>query len=105
MNMMAKQARRDTRQDSQGVPDFVRELAATADQEQGPSDDSALPQQNYGLFERVGWFRDLSLSGKIHATFGSFFAIGFAIALVLGFGLGHLWDRYQSSARVQQPRG
>ncbi|MGY6635686.1 MAG: methyl-accepting chemotaxis protein [Erythrobacter sp.] len=102
MNMMAKQARRDTRQDSQGVPDFVRELAAAADQEQGPSDDSALPQQNYGLFERVGWFRDLSLSGKIHATFGSFFAIGFAIALVLGFGLGHLWDRYQSSARVQQ---
>lgn len=102
MNMMAKHARRDTSRDHSGVPDFVRDLAAASEQDQGPAETDALPAQHYGLFEKVGWFRDMSLAGKIHATFGSFLAIGFAIAVVLGLGLGHLWDRYQSSARVQE---
>jgi methyl-accepting chemotaxis protein len=102
MNMMAKQARSEARRDNHAVPDFVRDLAAASEQDQGPAQDSALPAQHYGPFERIGWFRDLSLAGKIHATFGSFLAIGFAMALVLGLGLGHLWDRYNSSARVQE---
>jgi methyl-accepting chemotaxis protein len=99
MNMMSKHDRREP----QAVPDFVRELAAES---LGDSAFASAPNSATGastsLFDRVAWFRDLSLSGKIHATFGSFFAIGFAIALVLSLGLAHLWERYQNSAEVQQ---
>ncbi len=97
MNMMAKHERTA----SHDVPEFVRDLAAAEAQEQSAANNGATADQPVSLFERVGWFRDLPLSGKIHATFGSFFTIGFAIALVLGLGLAELWERYQTSARVQ----
>ncbi|MFN3989701.1 MAG: methyl-accepting chemotaxis protein [Erythrobacter sp.] len=100
MNMIAKHDRRER----QSVPDFVRELAAEAlkDEDFAASAPSAAPVSGVSFFERFAWFRDLSLSGKIHATFGSFFAIGFGIALVLGLGLATLWSRYQTSAAVQE---
>ncbi|MFN4037768.1 MAG: methyl-accepting chemotaxis protein [Erythrobacter sp.] len=99
MNMMSKHDRREP----QNVPDFVRELAAESlnDSEftQGSVSQSG---GSTSLFERVAWFRDLSLSGKINATFGSFFVIGFAITLVMTLGFSELWQRYQTSARVQE---
>ena len=54
------------------------------------------------LLEKFAWFRDKRLSGKIHTVFGTFFSVGFAMALILGLGLAHLWDRYNNSAQVQQ---
>lgn len=98
MNMMAKHERRDT----QNVPDFVRELAADSLNENEAPRDYAAREAPSGLFERFAWFRDLPLAGKINATFGSFFVIGFAIALVMTLGFSELWQRYQSSARLQE---
>ncbi len=100
MNMMAKHNRREPH----SVPDFVRELAAEplGNEDFAAPPSSPSPAAGSSFFERFAWFRDLSLSGKIHATFGSFFAIGFAIALVLGLGLSTLWTRYQTSAQVQE---
>jgi methyl-accepting chemotaxis protein len=100
MNMMAKHERRDT----QKVPDFVRDLAAESfnDSEFVGDNASSAPASQTSLFERVSWFRDLSLSGKINATFGSFFVIGFGIALVMTLGFTELWQRYQVSAKVQE---
>jgi methyl-accepting chemotaxis protein len=100
MNMMAKHERRDT----QKVPDFVRDLAAESlnDSEFASDNASSAAASQTSLFERVAWFRDLSLSGKINATFGSFFVIGFGIALVMTLGFTELWQRYQVSATVQE---
>ncbi|MCU0947142.1 MAG: methyl-accepting chemotaxis protein [Porphyrobacter sp.] len=100
MNMMAKH----DRSAPQDVPDFVRELTAEALREdaQVSSAATAEPAGSTSIFEHIGWFRDLPLTGKINATFGSFFAIGFAILLVLALGLSSLWERYQTSARLQE---
>ena len=100
MNMMAKH----DRSAPQDVPDFVRELTAEALREdaQVSSAATAEPAGSTSIFERIGWFRDLPLTGKINATFGSFFAIGFAILLVLALGLSSLWERYQTSARLDE---
>ncbi len=49
---------------------------------------------------RFGWFQDLSLRGKVHAIFGTFFGISFAMALVLGIGLGELWSRYSATVEA-----
>ena len=53
------------------------------------------------FLDRLGWFRNKRLSGKIHVVFGTFFTTAVAIALVLGFGLGEVSSRYQTSAKVQ----
>lgn len=99
MNMMAKHDRAS----SPNVPDFVRQLASESLQENTFAQNQGEPElaAKTSLFERVGWFRDLSLAGKINATFGSFFVIGFAIALVLVLGFSDLWKRYQTSANLQ----
>ena len=99
MNMMTLQERRE----EQAVPDFVRDLS----QEFDFADDAAgaavsdAPVKTSAL-ERLAWFRDLSLAKKINAIFGTFFAVGALMTLVLGLGLGELWDRYNSTARVQE---
>ena len=49
---------------------------------------------------RIGWFQDLSLRGKVHAIFGTFFGISFAMALVLGIGLGELRSRYSATVEA-----
>lgn len=53
------------------------------------------------LLDRIEWFRNKRLSGKIHAIFGTFFAVGLAMALVLGLGLSELWSRYQTTTKMQ----
>ena len=53
------------------------------------------------MLERFAWFRDMRLSSKIHTVFGSFFCVGLAMSVVLGFGLTELWFRYQTSMQVQ----
>jgi methyl-accepting chemotaxis protein len=52
--------------------------------------------------ERLGWFRDLPLARKINTIFGTFFAAGVLMALLLGLGLSELWNRYQASAWMQE---
>ncbi|MEL7199799.1 MAG: methyl-accepting chemotaxis protein [Pseudomonadota bacterium] len=53
------------------------------------------------FLDRFGRFRNARLKGKIRAIFGTFFAVGFAIMLVLGLGLTELWFRYNASAQIQ----
>ncbi len=100
MNMMTLQERRE----EQAVPELVRDLRIEFDAE-----DAAMPQQQArvgpdrtSLLERLAWFRDLSLANKINAIFGSFFAVGVLMTLVLGLGLSELWNRYNATARVQE---
>lgn len=54
-----------------------------------------------GVFERWRWFRDLRIKGKIHAVFGTFLGVGFAIAIVLAFGLNELHTRYLTFSQVK----
>lgn len=101
MNMMSLQERRE----EQAVPGYVRDLQAEVDAEAGsPAGAVAAdaPAPRASLLERFDWFRDLPLARKINAIFGTFFAVGAAMTLVLGFGLGELWNRYNASARVQE---
>lgn len=101
MNMMTLQERRE----EQAVPEFVRDLRSEFDAEDAaPAAAVAEPEApvTASLLERLAWFRDLSLSNKINAIFGSFFAVGALMTLVLGLGLTDLWNRYNASARVQE---
>lgn len=101
MNMMTLQERRE----EQAVPEFVRDLRADFDSEDTAST-AAVPAETeparVSLLERLAWFRDLSLSNKINAIFGTFFAVGALMTLVLGLGLTDLWNRYNATARVQE---
>ncbi|MFN9634925.1 MAG: hypothetical protein ACK554_16150, partial [Erythrobacteraceae bacterium] len=99
MNMMTLQERRE----EQAVPEFVRDLRDEfdlVDDSAGSGEPDALVEAS--LLERFAWFRDLSLANKINAIFGTFFAVGILMSLVLGLGLGELWDRYNATARVQE---
>ncbi len=98
MNMMSLHERNE----AQAVPNFVRELRSDfAQEDEGTQTEAAGVPVHTTLLERVGWFRDLSLANKINAIFGSFFCAGLIMSLVLALGLGNLWNRYQSSAQVQ----
>lgn len=99
MNMMSLQDRRE----EQAVPDFVRQIKLEEGFDADEAADAApAPAGHVTLLERMGWFRDLSLSGKINAIFGTFLGAGVLMVLVLGLGLGELWNRYNSSARIQE---
>ncbi len=99
MNMMSLQDRRE----EQAVPDFVRQIRLEDSfDESDPAEAAPAAATRVTLLERMGWFRDLSLSGKINAIFGTFLGTGVLMVLVLGLGLGELWNRYTSSARVQE---
>jgi methyl-accepting chemotaxis protein len=99
MNMMTLQERRE----EQAVPEFVRDLRSEFEiEDQGLAPATADAAVQTSLLERVAWFRDLSLAGKINAIFGTFFAVGAVMTLLLGLGLGHLWDRYNASAQLQE---
>ena len=98
MNMMSWQERRE----EEAVPDFVRELRSDiAVEDDVAATAPPAPATRVPLLERIGWFRDLPLAGKINAIFGTFFGVGVLMSLVLGFGLGELWSRYNTSARMQ----
>ena len=107
MNMMTLQERRE----EQAVPEFVRDLRSEFENEGIPVPETgpfaaAAPTGDSparaSLLERFDWFRDLSLSNKINAIFGTFFAVGAVMTLVLGLGLSDLWSRYNASARLQE---
>lgn len=98
MNMMSLQERRE----EQAVPDFVRQIrvedAHDRDSEAAPPIPAA---SRTTLLERLAWFRNLSLARKLNAVFGTFLGTGVLMVLVMGLGLGELWNRYNASARVQ----
>ena len=99
MNMMSLQERRE----EQAVPEFVRDLRsdyALDDAELDALSGSAPQRSTY--LERLSWFRNLPLARKINTVFGTFLGVGVLMVLVLGLGLGELWARYNSTARVQE---
>jgi len=99
MNMMSLQERRE----EQAVPDFVRDLRSDYAMADDGAEGAAAPAAPAtSLLERLGWFRNLSLAGKINAVFGTFLGVGLLMVLVLGIGLTELWNRYNSTARVQE---
>ena len=101
MNMMSLQERRE----EQAVPDFVRQLQVEdlLDGADFASVSAAPPAAAQGtLLERLPWFRNLSLARKINAVFGTFLGVGALLVLVLGLGLGELWNRYSASAAMQE---
>ncbi|MBU2586633.1 MAG: hypothetical protein KJ872_00800, partial [Alphaproteobacteria bacterium] len=98
MNMMSLQERSE----EQAVPDFVRELRADFGREDADiAAANGAPSGSDTLLERFSWFRNLSLAHKVNAIFGSFLAVGVIMSLVIGIGLGELWNRYQSAGQVQ----
>lgn len=98
MNMMSLRER----QEEEAVPDFVRQLRADSVADDTSDDQPAAENhQRIGVLERLTWFRNLSLANKINTIFGTFLGVGVLMTLVLGLGLGELWNRYQSTARVQ----
>ena len=99
MNMMSFQERLE----EQAVPDFVRDLRI----EEGLDDAAFFASSGPGtpnatFLERLSWFRNLPLARKINTVFGTFLGTGLLMVLVLGLGLGELWNRYNASARVQE---
>ena len=96
MNMMSWQDRAE----ELAVPDFVRELQKDYGDDEAGS--TAAAPARVSLLERLAWFRNLSLARKINAVFGTFLGAGVLLVLVLGLGLGELWNRYNSTARVQE---
>lgn len=94
MNMMRQV---DT---GEGVP--LPDLIALSEDESDRDEYRAVSSADRRTFlDRFAWFRNLSIKSKIHAVFGTFFAVCFAMALVLGIGLAELYDRYSVSAKVQ----
>ncbi len=93
MNMMKQnfdQDRADIELDAlKEARDLAREDASGGDQIEPTS-----------LLDRIGWFRNLSLRGKVNSIFGAFFAVGLSMMLVLSLGLGELWLRYNTTERV-----
>jgi methyl-accepting chemotaxis protein len=100
MNMMNWQEQAE----EQAVPEFVRDLEKDYAEFEGKADAAMAPAplERTSLLERLAWFRNLSLSRKINAVFGTFLGVGVLMVLVLGLGLGELWNRYNASARVQE---
>jgi len=103
MNMMSWQEQRE----ELAVPEFVRELRSDfaedeAESTAAPAPASAPAPARVSLLERLAWFRNLSLARKVNAVFGTFLGAGVLLVLVLGLGLGELWNRYNASARVQE---
>ncbi len=67
----------------------------------GPSENLEFPSHGkQGILERASWFRDLKIRAKIRVIFGTFFAVGFAIALILTLGLSEVFLRYQKSSEI-----
>ncbi|MEL7445736.1 MAG: methyl-accepting chemotaxis protein [Pseudomonadota bacterium] len=96
MNIMTSQEARE----ENAMPGLVRDLQAEADSAVSAASVKANLSSNSSLFDRFEWFRNRNLAGKIQAIFGSFFAIGLSVTLILGLGFAELWSRYSTSAQV-----
>ncbi len=98
MNMMSLQERHE----EQAVPDFVAQLRSEAvGDDWDMSDPAPAAPERTTMLEQFGWFRNLSIAGKINAIFGTFFATGLAMSVVMAVGFSGLWDRYQSFTTLQ----
>ena len=99
---MTKQEERDAPKEH-ALPDFAREMRAeiASDFAQVTADTTVDHRPN-NIFDRLSWFRDLRLAGKVHFIFGTFFAVGFAMVLVLALGFAELWSRNVATDRVQE---
>ncbi len=99
---MTKQEERDAPK-KHALPDFAREMRAeiASDFAQVTADTTVDHRPN-NIFDRLSWFRDLRLAGKVHFIFGTFFAVGFAMVLVLALGFAELWSRNVATDRVQE---
>jgi len=91
---MTKAMHQDEFED-RAVPAFVRELDDDFELSAEPQSSDRTRLGN-SLFGQSAWFRDLTLSGKLQTIFGTFFAIIFAVLLLLGLGLGQTWQRSMS---------
>ena len=98
MNMMSLAERRE----EQAVPDFVRDLRAEEGLADAEFETLVAAPAHTSLLERMTWFRNLPLARKINAVFGTFLGAGLLMVLVMGLGLGELWNRYNASARMQE---
>lgn len=98
MNMMSVTERGAER----AVPDFVQQLRADEGLADPEFADAAEGPARISVLERLTWFRNLPLARKINTVFGTFLGVGVMMALVLGLGLGELWNRYNASAGVQE---
>ena len=94
MNMMSMQ---DEREES-ALPYSGIDLPNAGFDQVDDLDEIRAPKTS--LLERIAWFRDLSLRGKVNTVFGIFFGIGFAMSMILGLGLSELWLRYSASERM-----
>lgn len=65
---------------------------------EGPS---RAPAQRSSVLENLSWFRDRSVRGKVHAIFGTFFSIGFAVLIVFALGFAELRARANTAMQVQ----
>ncbi len=96
MNMMTQQEEFE----QLAVPEFARKMEKEIAEEIANLDQST-NQTNKSFLDRIEWFRNLRIAGKIKAIFGTFFAVCFAMALVLGLGLGELWNRTQVNNEIK----
>ncbi|TRD10871.1 hypothetical protein FGU71_02645 [Erythrobacter insulae] len=94
MNMMSQQVLRGDHAASLQGNQAVN--SPDADNEFGQGEPS--PQSG---FDRFKWFGDLRIKGKIHAIFGTFFGVCFAVTLILSIGLTELYFRYLTSSEVR----
>ncbi|MFL0357534.1 methyl-accepting chemotaxis protein [Erythrobacter sp. GH1-10] len=94
MNMMSQQ---DAHSEPV-VPEFMSQLQS----DPAANDEStAPPASSRTLFDRFAWFGNLKIKGKIHAIFGTFFAVCFAMALIIAIGLTEIYVRAQAAAEVE----
>lgn len=100
MNMMSE---REEFEEQAVLSDPAAAFSASADRLAGQDrfETTAVKEPRSSFLDRIAWFRNSKLSGKIHAVFGTFFGAGFAMMLVLGIGLGELWSRYQDTSEVK----
>ncbi|WP_234033127.1 methyl-accepting chemotaxis protein [Erythrobacter rubeus] len=94
MNMISLQDERE----ELAVPDFASSPNIDLETELENAPAGSLQSS---FLEKFRWFRDLRTKGKINAIFGTFFAVLFAIGLVLTIGLSEVYLRYQTSAEVK----
>ncbi len=81
------------------MPEFARKMEKEIAAEIADLDQST-DQTNKSFLDRIKWFRNLRIAGKIKAIFGTFFAVCFAMTLVLGLGLTELWQRTQTNNEI-----
>ncbi|MEO0591446.1 MAG: methyl-accepting chemotaxis protein, partial [Pseudomonadota bacterium] len=101
MNMMKVQEERE----DNSVPAFALDDEAAYEGSQGYDATGSAGHETSekpALFDRFAFIRNKGIAAKINAVFGAVIALGLGIALVVGFGLTDLYQRYGSTVEVQR---